>query len=52
MPERNEIFEKSVRNIPTVKALLWSNLNPHDMLNYERIVLFQGAVGKVVEVLK
>ena len=50
--ERNENFEKSVHNIPNAKVLLWSNLNPHDLLHFERVVLFEGAVEKVVEVLK
>lgn len=52
LPGRNENFEKSVRNIPRVKALLWSNLNPHDLLNHDRIVVFETAVPKIVEVLK
>jgi len=52
IPERNENFEKSVRNIPKVKAILWSNLNPHDLLNFEQILMFEGAIAKVVEVLQ
>ena len=35
--------------IPAAKALLASNLNPHDLLNYDRVVLFEGAVQKITE---
>jgi large subunit ribosomal protein L4 len=48
---RDANFEKSVRNIPAAKALLASNLNPYDLLNYDRVVLFEGAVQKITEVL-
>jgi len=51
LPGRDENFERSVRNIPTVKALLCGNLNPHDLLYYDRLVLFEGAVPKITEVL-
>ena len=50
--DRNENFEKSVRNIPNVKVLLWSNLNPHDLLHFDRLVFFESAVEKVVEVFR
>lgn len=52
IPQKDENFQRSVRNIPSAKALVCTHLNPHDLLHYERIVLFQGAYGKVVEVLK
>lgn len=45
---RDENFERSVRNIPTCKSLLYSNLNPHDLLRFDQIVLFEGAVEKIV----
>jgi large subunit ribosomal protein L4 len=51
LPARDVNFEKSVRNIPAAKALLAANLNPHDLLNYDRVVLFEGAVQKITEVL-
>lgn len=51
MADRDVNFEKSVRNIPAAKALLCTNLNPHDLLNYDRVVLFEGAVPKITEVL-
>ena len=49
LADRDVNFEKSVRNIPAAKALLASNLNPHDLLNYDRLVLFEGAVQKITE---
>lgn len=51
LPARDVNFEKSVRNIPAAKALLAANLNPHDLMNYDRVVLFEGAVQKITEVL-
>ncbi|MBI3892838.1 MAG: 50S ribosomal protein L4 [Candidatus Wallbacteria bacterium] len=50
LADRNENFEKSVRNLPRAKALLLSNINPHDLLNYERVVLFEDAARKIEEV--
>lgn len=52
IPQGVANFEKSVRNLPRVRALVCTSLNPHDLLNHERIMLFEGAYGKVVEVLK
>lgn len=49
LADRDVNFEKSVRNIPAAKALLASNLNPHDLLNFDRVVLFEGAVQKITE---
>jgi large subunit ribosomal protein L4 len=49
LADRDVNFEKSVRNIPAARAILHSNLNPHDLLNYDRVVLFEGAVQKVTE---
>ena len=51
LPERDQNFERSVRNLPTAKALLCTNLNPHDLLYYDNLVLFEGAVKKIMEVL-
>jgi large subunit ribosomal protein L4 len=51
LPQRDANFEKSVRNIPTAKALLCSNLNPHDLLHFEKLVIVEGALAKIAEVL-
>jgi large subunit ribosomal protein L4 len=52
IPENNFNFQKSVSNVPYTKAILSSNLNPHDLLNYDQILFFEDSVNKVVEVLK
>jgi len=51
IPENNFNFQKSVSNVPYTKAILSSNLNPHDLLNYDQILFFEDSVNKVVEVL-
>ena len=51
LPEKNVNFEKSVSNVPKTKTILSSNLNPHDLLNFDQIVFFEGSVQKVVGVL-
>ena len=51
LSDRDENFEKSARNIPAAKTLLWSNLNPHDLLKHDHIVVFEAAVPKITEVL-
>ncbi|MBI2944710.1 MAG: 50S ribosomal protein L4 [Candidatus Wallbacteria bacterium] len=50
LADRNENFERSVRNLPTAKALVLSNINPHDLLNFERVILFEDAARKIEEV--
>ncbi len=51
-PERIRTFEKSVSNIPKVKSLFYLNLNPHDLMNCDKVVVFESAVDKIVEVWK
>jgi large subunit ribosomal protein L4 len=49
--ERTENLELSTRNIPRVKTLLYSNLNPHDLLNYTRVVFLESALSAIEEVV-
>jgi large subunit ribosomal protein L4 len=42
-------FEKSVRNLPTVKTLACSVLNPHDLFSHDEVVLFQDSIAKIVQ---
>jgi large subunit ribosomal protein L4 len=37
LPERMEVFEKSASNVPHVKTILASYLNPYDVLNADKI---------------
>ncbi len=49
IPEKDEVVEKSARNVPWVKVLRCEGLNVYDMLKYEKLVLLQGAIEKIVE---
>ncbi len=48
--EKNAVLTKSTRNIPGVKTLLASYLNPIDVLGAYHIIFVTGAVEKAVEV--
>jgi large subunit ribosomal protein L4 len=50
LAERNEVFQRSMRNLPQAKALVLSCLNAHDLLKYERVFLFEDAAKKIEEV--
>lgn len=50
-PERMENLELSTRNIPGVKTLLYSNINPHDLLNYSKVVFLESALSSIEEVV-
>jgi len=50
-PDRIENLEKSTRNIQGVKTLLYSNLNPHDLINYSKVVVLESAVRKIEEIV-
>jgi large subunit ribosomal protein L4 len=39
LPERNEMVERSVRNLPNVKVLNANYLNIRDLLSYEKILI-------------
>jgi len=49
--QKNEVVEKSARNIPNVKVLRSEGLNVYDLLNYHNLVLTQDTVGKIEESL-
>lgn len=48
-PERVESLELSTRNLQGVKTLLYSNLNPHDLMNYSQVVILESALPKIEE---
>ncbi|MEK7529003.1 MAG: 50S ribosomal protein L4 [Patescibacteria group bacterium] len=50
LPSKNEVVEKSARNIPTVKTILVGYLNPHDLLKYEHVIFLGDAISKVSEI--
>jgi large subunit ribosomal protein L4 len=39
LPERNEMVEKSVRNLPNAKVLNANYLNIRDLLSYDKILI-------------
>ncbi len=52
LPGRNETVEKSVRNLPKVKALHASYLNIRDLLQYEKVVMPLGALQVIESILE
>ncbi|HHW00755.1 MAG TPA: 50S ribosomal protein L4 [Clostridiaceae bacterium] len=50
LPEKNEIIEKSARNIPGIKTALVNTINTYDILKYEKFLITKDAVAKVEEV--
>ncbi len=45
--KKNEILEKSSRNIPNVKMLRAEGINVYDLLNYEHLVLLAPSVAVI-----
>ena len=52
IPEKDEIVEKSARNIPAIKILRSDGLNVYDILKYKNLVLIKDTIAKVEGVLK
>ena len=51
LPERNESVEKSVRNLPQVKALQASYLNVRDLLGYDHVLMPSDALQVIESIL-
>ena len=49
--KKNEVVEKSARNIPFVKVLLVEGLNVYDIIRHEQLVLTLDALKRIEEVL-
>jgi len=50
IPARDENIEKSTRNLENAKVILSSNLNIHDLLKYDNLILTKEAVHAIEEV--
>lgn len=50
LPAKNEMIQKSTRNIENVKTILVNYLNMADLLKYEDIVFFKEALPKLEEI--
>jgi large subunit ribosomal protein L4 len=51
LPERNELLEKSARNLPQVKTLRASYLNVRDLLGYDHVLMPLGALQVIESML-
>jgi len=49
IPEKDEVLEKSARNVPWVKVLRWQGLNVYDVLYYDNLIILSGALPKIEE---
>ena len=50
LPENDKTLVKRAANIPGVKTAQVNTINPYDILNADKVVLFQEAVAKIEEV--
>jgi large subunit ribosomal protein L4 len=50
--EKDEVLEKSLRNVPNVKVIRVVGLNVYDLLDYEYVVVMQDALPKIEEKLQ
>ncbi len=51
LPERDEIVEKSARNLPNVKVLNANYLNIRDLLSYDKIVMTMDSLRVIERIL-
>lgn len=51
LPERDEVVEKSVRNLPGVRTLHAGYLNVRDLLQYEKVLMPLGALQVIESIL-
>jgi large subunit ribosomal protein L4 len=49
--EKNELLEKSSKNVPWVKVIRHQGLNVYDILNHDHLFLVKSAVSKIEEAL-
>ncbi len=49
LPERDEVLEKSARNLPTVKVLAVEGLNVYDILDHEYLIIKREALPIIEE---
>ncbi|MGD8371638.1 MAG: 50S ribosomal protein L4 [Syntrophobacterales bacterium] len=47
IPERNDVIEKSARNVPQTKVLRSEGLNVYDILRHRHLMLMKDAVPKI-----
>jgi len=47
IPERNEIVERSIRNVPHTKVVRTEGINVYDILKYRHLMLIKDVVPKI-----
>lgn len=50
IPEKNEIIQKSARNLPFVKTMLVNYLNIADLQRYDQVVFLEKSLRKMEEI--
>ena len=50
LPEKNDIVQKSARNLADVRTISVATINIFDLLKYKKLILTQEAVKKLEEV--
>lgn len=48
---KNEILEKSFNNIPRTKSIQADYINPVDLLQYDKVVLVDGSLEKIEQLV-
>jgi ribosomal protein L4 len=46
IPEKNEIIEKSIRNVARTKIIQAMYVNPVDLLHYDKVLVFASSLEK------
>jgi large subunit ribosomal protein L4 len=49
---RNEILEKSARNVPWVQVMPWEGLNVHDILRFEHVIFLRSSLERLERTLQ
>ncbi len=47
VPEKSEALAKSFSNLPRAKSILADYINPVDLLQYDKVILVEGAMEKI-----
>jgi large subunit ribosomal protein L4 len=50
LPTKTEVIERAAGNLPTIKTLIFSNLNLQDLLKHQRLILTPAAVAEIERV--
>jgi large subunit ribosomal protein L4 len=51
VPAKNEVLEKSARNIPFTKVLRVEGLNVYDVMRHDQLIVTVDALQKIEEAL-